>query len=106
MVSCFLRGFPGGSVVENLLANAEDPGSIPGLGRSPGEGNGNPLQYSCLENPTDRGFLKKNLLCEAISTFSRWSWSLSMLCHNTILYNMTSHWASHLCHGDIPDVIY
>ena len=35
--------------------NDEDPGSIPGLGRSPGEGNGNPLQYSCLENPMDRG---------------------------------------------------
>ena len=105
MVSCFLRGFPGGSVVENLLANAEDPGLIPGLRRSPGEENGNPLQYSCLENPTDRGFLK-NLLCEAISTFSRWSWSPSMLYHDAILYNMTSHWASHLCPGDIPDVIY
>ena len=37
------------------LANAEDPGSIPGLGRSPREENGNPLQYSCLENPMDRG---------------------------------------------------
>ena len=48
-------GFPGGSAVKNLPANAEDAGSIPGLGRSPGEGNGNPLQYSCLENPTDRG---------------------------------------------------
>ena len=35
--------------------NVEDPGSIPGLGRSPGEGNGNPFQYSCLENPMDRG---------------------------------------------------
>ena len=35
--------------------NAEDPGSIPGSGRSPGEGNGNPLQYYCLENPMDRG---------------------------------------------------
>ena len=35
--------------------NAADPGSIPGSGRSPGEGNGNPLQYSCLENPMDRG---------------------------------------------------
>ena len=35
--------------------DAEDSGSIPGLGRSPGEGNGNPLQYSCLENPMDRG---------------------------------------------------
>ena len=37
------------------LCNAEGLGSIPGLGRSPGEGNGNPLQYSCLENPIDRG---------------------------------------------------
>ena len=51
-------GFPGGSVVEKILANAGnagDMGSIPGLGRSPGEGNGNPLQYSGLENPMDRG---------------------------------------------------
>ena len=42
-------------MVKNLPANAEDMGSVPGLGRSPGEGNGNPLQYSCLENPMDRG---------------------------------------------------
>ena len=48
-------GFPGGSVVENPLANAEDMGSIPGLRRSPGEANGNSLQDSCLENPMDRG---------------------------------------------------
>ena len=48
-------GFPGGSVVKNLPANAGDVGSIPGLGRSPGEGNGNPLQFSCLENPMDGG---------------------------------------------------
>ena len=38
-------------MVNNLLANAEDPGLIPGPGRFPGDGNGNPLQYSCLENP-------------------------------------------------------
>ena len=43
-------GFPGGSVVKNPPANAGDAGSIPGSGRSPGGGNGNPLQYSCLEN--------------------------------------------------------
>ena len=43
-----------GSVVKNLPANAGDLDSIPGLGRSPGEGNGNPLQYSCLGNPIDR----------------------------------------------------
>ena len=43
--------FPGGSDGKALAYNAGDLGSIPGLGRSPGEGNGNPLQYSCLENP-------------------------------------------------------
>ena len=48
-------GFPGGSVVKNLPANAEGASSTPGLGRFPGEGNSNPLQYSCLENPIDRG---------------------------------------------------
>ena len=48
-------GFPGGSAVENPSATAGDLASIPGLGRSPGEGNGNLLQYSCLENPMDRG---------------------------------------------------
>ena len=45
------RGVPGGSVVKNLACNAGYPGSIPGLGGSPGGGHGNPLQYSCLENP-------------------------------------------------------
>ena len=42
-------------LAKNLPANAGDAGSIPGLGRPPGEGNGNPLQYSCLENSMDRG---------------------------------------------------
>ena len=44
-------GFPGGSDGEESSCNAEDPGSIPGSGRSPGGGHGNPLHYSCLENP-------------------------------------------------------
>ena len=48
-------GFPGGSVVKNPPANARDTGLIFGSGRSPGEGNGNPLQYPCLENPMNRG---------------------------------------------------
>ena len=48
-------GFPGGSEVKASACNAGDLGSIPGLGRSPREGNGNPLQYSCLENPMDGG---------------------------------------------------
>ena len=47
--------FPGGSEVKASACNTGDPGSIPGLGRSLGEGNGNLLQYSCLENPMDRG---------------------------------------------------
>ena len=53
-----IRGFPGGTVVKNQPANAGDLralASVPGLGRCPGEGNGNPLQYSCLENPMDIG---------------------------------------------------
>ena len=47
-------GFPGGSMVKNLPTNAGDAGSIPQLGRSPGEGNGKLLQYSCLGNTMDR----------------------------------------------------
>ena len=49
------RDFPGGSDGKVSVYNAGDPGSIPGSGRSAGEGNGNPLQYYCLENPMDRG---------------------------------------------------
>ena len=47
--------FPGGSDGKASVCNVEDPGSIPGPGRSPGEGSGNPLQYSCLENSMDGG---------------------------------------------------
>ena len=50
-----IKGFPGGSAGKNPSANIGDMGSIPDPGRSPGEGNGNPLQYSCLGNPMDRG---------------------------------------------------
>ena len=48
-------GFPGGSVVKTLPANAGEAGLIPRWGRFPGEGSGNPLQYSCLGKPVDRG---------------------------------------------------
>ena len=48
-------GFPGGSECKASACNAGDLGSIPGSGRSPGEGNGNPFQYSCLENAMDGG---------------------------------------------------
>ena len=50
-----LGGFPGDSYGKEFSCNARDPSSVPGLGRSLGERNGNPLQYSCLENPMDRG---------------------------------------------------
>ena len=49
------EGFPVGSDGKESACSVGDPGSIPGLGRSPGEGNGNPLQYPCLENPLDEG---------------------------------------------------
>ena len=56
-ISIYLKymDFPGGSDGKASVYNAGDLGSIPGLERSPGEGNGNPLQYYCLENPMDRG---------------------------------------------------
>ena len=68
-------GFPSDSVVKNLPANAGDAGLIPGLGRSPGEGKSNTLQYSCLENSMDRGAcgptvhgMQKSGMTERLST--------------------------------------
>ena len=55
ILSALNDDFPGGSDGKVSAYNVGDLGSIPGLGRSPGEGNGNPLQYSCLENPLDEG---------------------------------------------------
>ena len=51
---CIYVGFPGGSDSKQSACNAGDPGSIPESGRFPGEGHGNPLQYSCLENSMER----------------------------------------------------
>ena len=56
-----IRGFPCGSDSKESACTAGDPGSIPGSGRSPGEENGNPLQYSCLENSMDRPWGRKQL---------------------------------------------
>ena len=55
MIFIYIHGFPGGSDGKESACNAEDPGSIPGSGRSPEEENGHPLKYSCLENSMDRG---------------------------------------------------
>ena len=54
-IHCCYMGFPDGPEVKSSAWNEGDPGSIPGWGRSPGEGSGNPLQYSCLENPMEGG---------------------------------------------------
>ena len=82
------RAFPGGSEVKASAYNVGDLGSIPASGRSPGEGNGNPLQYSCLKNPMDRRALQATVHSVAKSqtrlsnftfTFSPWStksWNL------------------------------
>ena len=55
LISKTEKGFPCGSNSKESACNVGDPSLIPGYGRSPGEGNGNPLQYSCLENSVDRG---------------------------------------------------
>ena len=57
-----VQGYPHSSVGTEPACSAGDPGSIPRLGRSPGEGNGNPLQYPCLENPMDRGAWQATVL--------------------------------------------
>ena len=62
--------FPGGKLVKNPPANVRDLGSIPGLGRSPGGGHSNPFQYSCLENPMDRGAWRAKIQ----SVTKSWIW--------------------------------
>ena len=91
----YIWGFPGGSVVKNPPANAVDTGdavSIHGSGRSPGGGNGNPLQYSCLENPTDKGAWWAALHAVAKS----WTWqsthTQTHMCNwITLLYSRNQH---------------
>ena len=78
----FIRNFPGGSDGKVSVYNVGHPGSIPGLGRYPGKGNGNPLQYYCLENPMDRGAWKATVHGVAKSQIR--------------LSNFTFHFQSHL----------
>ena len=76
---CLRENFPDGTVVKNLPANAGDMGSIPGLGRSPEGGTGNPLQYSCQENPMDRGTWWATVL----GVVKSWTW-LSSWAHQRV----------------------
>ena len=76
----YVRGFPGGLVVKNPFANAGGPGGtsfIPGLGRSPGEGTGNPLKYSCLENSMDRRAWRATICGVAKSQTQCSNWALT-----------------------------
>ena len=84
--TCELKGFPSGSEGKASACDAEDPGSIPGSGRSPGEGNGNPLQYSCLENPMDRGAWWATVHGVAKS----WTWWSNWL--HLLTYRMSRGW--------------
>ena len=76
------QGFPGGSVGKELTCNAGDAGSIPGLGRSPGGGHGDPLQYCCLENCRDRGAWRATV--HGVSNSQMW---LKQLCTHAYILN-------------------
>ena len=83
LYSCVCYGAsPGGSVVKNLPSNASDAYSIPGPGRPPGRGHGNPLQYSCLENPVDRK------ACQATvhRVTKSWTWLKQLITQTHVLY--------------------
>ena len=90
IISGLHGAFPGGSMVENLPANAEDSGamgSIPWLRRSPGEGNGNPLQYSCLENSMDRAVWWATVHGVPKS----WTWLSNWACPRAVYWSFCFH---------------
>ena len=105
----------GGSEVKASACNAGDLGSIPGLGRSPGEGNGNPLQYSCLENPMDGGAWwatvhevtkSQTWLSDWLSRHAYWIWILSFfeVHHNGIV--MAQRLKASACNaGDLGSIL-
>ena len=86
-------GFSGGSDAKESACSEEDPGLIPGLGRSPGEGNGNPLQYSCLENPMDREAWQATVYGVAKSQTrpSNFNFFLSFFLSSSALYTICCH---------------
>ena len=89
--------FPGGSDSKESAHNAGDPGSVPGLGRSPGEGNGNPLQYSCLGNPMDGGAWWAIWGCTEMDTTEQLTFS-----HFTFLL-IGTYATLFRVHSDIPE---
>ena len=96
--------FPGGSDGKESAWNAGDPGSIPGLGRSPGEGNGCPLQYSCLENSTDRGAWRTTV--HGVAKSQTLTERLNTCCspHPWVPYSAL-HWTGHLHSAQINSLL-
>ena len=86
LLSNVWRGFPGGSDGKESACNVGDPSSNPGLGRSPGEGNGNPLQYSCLENPKDKEAWQATVHGVAKKSDTTEQWTFHFIFH-TLLAN-------------------
>ena len=83
---CVYRDIPGGSDSSASVYNVGDPGSIPGSGSSPGEGNGNPLQYYCLENPMDRGIYQIRSVAQSCHIY------IYVICHIYYIYYI------YICH--------
>ena len=94
-VPSFLPGFPGGSDSKESACNMGDPALISGPGRSPGEGTGNPLQYSCLGNPMDRGASPgKSHGQRSLEGYSPWGHRVGQLPHT---HTNSSRHGSHAC---------
>ena len=91
-----LCGFPGGSEVKTSACNAGDLGSIPGSRRSPGEGNGNPLQYSCLKNPMYRGAFWATVhgVTKSRTRLSNFTFNFSFL-YSPTLTSIHDYWKNH-----------
>ena len=87
--TCTILGFPEASDDEESACSAGDPASIPGSGRSPGEGNGNPLQYSCLENPMDRGAWWAIQFMGSQTVGHDWATNPFTFYHLLLLYTLT-----------------
>ena len=92
----YIWAFLGGSVVKNLPASAADVALIPGLGRSLGEGNGNPLPYTCLGNPTDRGVGCATV--HGIEKSYEHDLTTKQQAYNGILFSLKKEGNSDMCH--------
>ena len=93
-------------MVKNPPANAADAGSIPGLGRSPREGNGNPLQYACLENPTERGTYSPGERVYSPWGCKRAGHDLDMLDILDMLLNSNNNWVTEASIAFLPGQHY